>query len=156
MASRPLAGIAAGLLAGAAGVTAHNAVNYLHQALTGTAAPSSPASSVPARTADGAADSHAQSAAAGPLGGTILGVGLGAVAGALRGLSTTPPQPVASAGLGVAAWASALGAAAATGAARPATPEQTVVDALSHLAYGVVAVLTLHHLLDPRTPVAPR
>jgi hypothetical protein len=156
MASRSLTGLAAGLLAGAAGVTAHDAVTYVHQALTGSASPSSPGSDVPAGTADGATPASVQSAAAGPLGGTVLGIVIGAAAGALRGLSTTPPQPVAAIGVGAAAWASALGAAAATGAARPAPPQQTAVEALSHLAYGVVTVLALHHLLDPRTPVVPR
>ena len=158
MATRPLTGLVAGLLAGAAGVTAHNAVNYVHQAVTGKSAPSSPASGVPANTADGAADTSSkhQAAAAGPLGGTVLGLVVGAVAGSLRGVASTPPQPVASALVGLAAWGSAVAAAAATGSAPTTDAEQTLVDALSHLAFGVVTVLTLHQLVDPRTAVVGR
>ena len=77
-------------------------------------------------------------------------------AGALRGVSTTPPQPVAMAAVGGAAWGSALAAAAATGAARPTSPASTVAEAVSHLAYGAVTVLTLHWLLDPATPLVRR
>lgn len=160
MASTTLVGLAAGALAGAAGTTAHNAVTYLHQALTGTASPSSPASDVPARTAGDADDAVVDSAkrpdAAGPLGGIGIGVGVGMLAGALRGVSTTPPQPVAALAVGGAAWAAALGASAATGNARSTSATETVVEALSHLAHGAVTVIALHWMLDPRTPVAPR
>jgi len=155
-----LAGIAAGLLAGAAGATAHDLVNYVHHAVTGRAAPSSPTAATPTRTADQAGDdagpTGSQAQAAGPLSGALVGVGIGGAAGGLRALSTTPPQPVAALALGGAAWGAAIAGSAATGAAPAGDVTSAVVDGLSHLAYGVVTVLTLHWLLDPRTPLISR
>lgn len=161
MADNRLAGIAAGLLAGAAGATAHDAVTYLYQAVTGGTSPSSPRSNTPAATAEGAqggspSSPDAQSAAAGPLGGVLVSLAVGAAAGALRGETATPPQPLAMAAVGGAAWGGALAGASVTGAARPTSPASTVVEAVSHLAYGVVTVLTLHWLLDPQTPLVRR
>ena len=161
MADTRIAGIAAGLLAGAAGATAHDAVTYLYQAVTGGTSPSSPRSNTPAATAEGAqggspSTPDAQSAAAGPLGGVLVSLAVGAAAGALRGEKATPPQPLAMATVGGAAWGSTLAAASVTGAARTTSGGAAAVEAVSHLAYGVVTVLTLHWLLDPQTPLVRR
>lgn len=153
-----IAGVVAGLLAGAAGATAHNAVGYLHQVLTSTPAPSSPTSTVPANTAAGAGGSGRDTRAggAGALGGLGIAVGVGALAGALRSVATTPPQPAAAAALAAAAWGTSLAASTAGDAPRDTSPAGLAVDGLAHLAYGLVTVLTLHRLLDPLTPHARR
>lgn len=155
------AGVVAGLLAGAAGATAHNATSYLVQLATASSAPASPTGGVAADTAagfvgdDGSAhtsDHGAVVQAAGPLGGIGIGLGVGAVAGALRSDAATPPQPLAAVALGAAAWGVSLGASTAAGAPRDLTTAAMLSDAAAHLAYGIVTVLTLHRLLDPRTP----
>lgn len=154
-------GALAGLLAGAAGATAHNATSYLVQLATATPAPASPTGGVAADTAAGLAgndgakhtsDPQVTARAAGPLGGIGIGLGVGALAGALRSEKATPPQPLAAVALGVAAWGASLGASTAAGAPRDLTTTAMLSDAAAHLAYGIVTVLALHRLLDPATP----
>lgn len=150
-------GVVAGVLAGLAGAGAHNAVAYLVQLVTSTPPPASPTSATPTETARSLAGASAgRSAAAGPLGGLGIGVGVGAVAGALRSLSTTPPQPAAAAVLGLTAWGTSAAVTSATHTPRDTSVTAMVGDLAAHLAYGLVTVLTLHRLLDPRTPHAHR
>lgn len=145
------------MLAGAAGSAAQNAVAYLVQLVTATPPPASPNSSTPTDAADTVTGAGSgRSAAAGQLGGLRIGVRLGAVAGALRTRSTTPPQPAAAAALGFAALGASAAVTSATRTPRDTSPAAIVGDVAAHLAYGVVAVVTLHRLLDPRTPHARR
>ncbi len=100
--AKPWTGVTAGLLAGAAGATALNAVTYLDQALTGdspTASPAGPSVSETARQgngAEGAQISSVRARALGPLGGLGIGLGVGAAAGAIRGTNFTPPPALAA------------------------------------------------------------
>ena len=147
-------GITAGALAGAAGATALNAVDYADQAVRGDAATSSAAGphvAATAREITGVAPNRA--AALGPLGGLGVGVVIGAVAGALRARSTTPPKPVAFVVTGLAALAVGDGVALATGTARRDwnNPVTLLRDLVPHLVYGVVTGNALHRMLDPHT-----
>lgn len=162
--AKPWAGITAGLLAGAAGSTALNAVTYLDQAATGDAPTASPAGTSvteAARQTTDAAGKQADSARAralGPLGGLGIGVGVGAVAGAIRGANATPHPVVAAIVTGAAAMAVGDGAAVASGGARRdwASPANLARDLVAHLAYGAVTGYALHRMLDPHTPVVSR
>lgn len=148
------AGISAGILAGAAGATALNAVNYADQAVRGNAPTSSPAGPHVAAAAGKAVDvSPTRAAALGPLGGLGIGVGVGAIAGALRGTNATPPPVLAAALTGIVAMVIGDGFAVATKTARPdwKKPVTLLRDLVPHLVYGAVTSVTLHRLLDPQT-----
>lgn len=149
-------GVTGGLLAGAAGATAKNAVSYLDQALTHDAPPSSPNSSTVAQTAGSVADaagaetSGARVTAAGALGGLGIGLGVGAVAGVVRGANRTPNPLVAALITGLAAMGVGDGLAAVTHSSKKVTqPTQLARDVVSHTAYGAVTAYALHRILDP-------
>lgn len=148
------AGISAGMLAGAAGSTALNAVNYADQAVRGNAPTSSAAGPHVAETAAKAVDvSPTRAAALGPLGGLGIGVGVGAIAGLVRGTSFTPPPALAAALTGLAAMAIGDGLGVASGTARPDwhKPVTLLRDLVPHLIYGATTSVALHRLLDPQT-----
>ncbi|GAB2476200.1 hypothetical protein [Jatrophihabitans fulvus] len=164
--SRIWNGIVTGMLAGAAGATAKNAVSYLDQAVTQDAPPSSPQSSAVGGTAGAVTDAAPgqqssavtgnRAAALGNLGGLGIGLGVGAVAGALRGDHATPNPVVAASAVGVAAMAVGNGLAAATGQSSARSGGNLARDLVAHLAYGAVTSWALHRLLDPRTPAVAR
>lgn len=158
------AGITAGMLAGAAGATAMNAVSYADQAVQGNASTTSPTGGSVAETAReagnsaGAPTDGAKAGALGPLGGLGIGVGVGAVAGLIRGSNATPPPVTAAIVTGLVAMGIGEGAAVATGAAKSdwASPANLLRDLVPHLAYGAVTAIALHRMLDPRTSIVSR
>jgi hypothetical protein len=159
--ARPITGLLAGVLAGAAGATALNAVTYLDQAVRAR-----PAGDTPGQTVNALADASGVAVPGnaeqrqnrleglGPLSGLAVGVGVGAVAGALRGYSIKVPKAVAAAVIGLAAMAISDSTMAALKISDPRswTPGSVATDAIPHLAYGAVTTATLHLLLDPETP----
>lgn len=148
----------AGLMAGAAGTTALNAVTYADMALRGR-----PGSEVPerlvAKIADRAgldlggeetASNRRQGLAA------LLGYGVGLGVGVAYGLTGGPRTRG-----GIAAGALALTVAALVGSDVPATAlgltdprewpaEAWLSDLVPHLAYGVVTAVTYDRLTGPR------
>lgn len=147
-------GISAGMLAGAAGATALNAVNYADQAVRGNAPTSSPAGPhVAATAAEVTKAGPTRAAALGPLGGLGVGVGVGALAGFVRGRVATPPAVLAAALTGLAAMAVGDGVALATGTARSDwhKPVTLLRELVPHLVYGAVTGVALHRMLDPHT-----
>ena len=156
------AGISAGLLAGAAGATAKNAVSYLDQASTGSEPVSSPTGSTVTNTATTASAVAAQTvdrtrgAALGPLGGLAIGVGVGAAAGLMRGSNATPNPVVAAVVMGVAAMGVGDGVAAAAGQSPSFSANKLIRDLVAHLSYGAVTGYALHRMLDPHTSKVAR
>ena len=158
--TRSVTGMTSGLLAGAAGATALNAVTYAVQAVRGT-----PSSATP----DQAAQAVVESAGAevpgspderqnrleglGPLSGYGVGLGVGALAGALRASTVKVPFVVAVAAVGLGAMAVSDTVMTALGITDPRswTPSSVLNDAVPHLAYGAVTVLALHRMIDPHT-----
>lgn len=159
--ARPIAGVIAGVLAGAAGATALNAVTYLDQALRAR-----PAGDTPSKTVEALADAtdtavpgdaeerENRFAGLGPLAGLAVGMGVGAVAGALRAYSIKIPKVLASAIIGLGAMGISDTTMALLKVSDPKswTPGSVAADAIPHLTYGAVTVATLHRLLDPTTP----
>lgn len=159
----PIAGIAAGIIAGAAGTTALNAVSYADQALRGR-----PGGSSPKQTVDALADaagvdvpggreaSGNRSEGLGALAGMGVGIGVGIAASLLRTERVKAPKGVAAVAVGLGAMAISDSVMAALGISDPREWTSTTVamDALPHLAYGLMTTATLHRLLDPRTPHA--
>lgn len=159
--SRPLAGLVAGALAGAAGATALNAVTYLDQAVRGR-----PSADTPGQTVNALADSTGVGVPGdadtkqnrleglGPLAGLAVGVGVGALCGLLRAYSIKIPKTVSPfvVGLGAMAISDSTMTALKISDPRSWTPSTVAMDAVPHLAYGMVTTATLHRLLDPRTP----
>ncbi|GLY83150.1 hypothetical protein [Actinoallomurus iriomotensis] len=153
----------AGLLAGAAGTTALNAVTYIDMAVRGRGA-----SDMPEQLAGRATDAvgldlgdeetaeNRRQGLAGLLGiGT--GVGVSVAYGLLDGLVGDPRSSVGE----VAASAVALGVVAALASDTPATAagltdprdwpaSSWISDAVPHLAYGAVAAITYDRLIRRR------
>lgn len=143
-----IAGIARGLLAGAAGTAALNVLTYLDMVVR--ARPSSP---VPKQTAQELADSldtdlapdgreetrNNRGEGLGALMGLASGLGFGALYG-LAADSRRPSVPLGAAGLALAAMAGANAPAAATGVTEPQewSPQAWAADIVPHLAYGLV------------------
>lgn len=158
---RPLSGAVAGILAGMAGATALNAVTYADQAIRARPAGDTPGQTVNA-LADtagigvpgGADERQNRLEGLGPLAGLAVGVGVGALSGILRGFSVKVPKLVAATviGLGAMGISDTTMTALKVSDPRSWTPGSVAADAIPHLAYGVVTVLTLHRLLDPQTP----
>ncbi len=137
-----------GLIAGAAGTAALNAVTYLDMLTRGR-----PSSSVPADTADRLADSvgvefgdedegQARRTAAGALMGYGAGLGIGALYGALEGRTRDLPRPVSAVLVGLAAMAGSDVPATMTGATDPRRWNATswLADLVPHLVYGAATV----------------
>jgi hypothetical protein len=151
----------AGLLAGAAGTTALNAVTYADMALRGR-----PGSEVPEQLVAGIAgraglDLGDEETASNRRQGlaALLGFGVGLGVGAAYGLTGGPCTRGGRGG--IAAGALALTVAALVGSDVPATAlgltdprewpaEAWLSDLVPHLAYGVVTAVTYDRLTGPR------
>jgi hypothetical protein len=158
---KPVAGVVAGMLAGAAGATALNVVTYVDQAVRAR-----PAGDTPGQTVNALSDATGidvpggpearqnRLEGLGPLAGLAVGIGVGAVAGALRAYSIKVPKALAAAviGLGAMAISDTTMTALKISDPRTWTPSSVAADAIPHLAYGAVTTTTLHLLLDPQTP----
>jgi hypothetical protein len=148
----------AGLLAGAAGSTALNAVTYADMALRGRSS-----SEVPERLVDEISDraglelgddetasNRRQGLAA------LLGFGVGLGVGAVYGVAARPGTrrgvTAGALALTVAALAASDGPVTALGLTDPREwpPEAWLSDLVPHLAYGVVTAVTYDRLTHPR------
>lgn len=144
-----------GALAGAAGSTALNAATYLDMAARGRPASSTPEDTVQALAGKAGTDIPGDEetrqnrlSGLGPLLGTATGVGVGALLGILRHAGLRLPAPLAAVAAGAAVMAASDGTMTALGVTDPTQYDVNawVSDALPHLAYGAVAVATLHAL----------
>ena len=147
-----------GVLAGAAGTTALNAVTYLDMAVRGR-----PASSTPQQTIERVSalvgvslprdkrTKDALESALGALLGALAGVVAGAALGAVRGLTG---QPRNKTGTIATAWTMAMvvgnGPMTVLGVTDPRqwTSADWAADVLPHVAYAVAAGVTLEALAD--------
>ncbi|MDP9115882.1 MAG: hypothetical protein M3O28_01155 [Actinomycetota bacterium] len=147
--------IARGLAAGAAGVTALNAITYADMALRARPSSDTPQQAVAALadkagvTIPGAGpERENRLAGLGPLSGIATGGGVGAVAALLRPLLRRLPAPLAMVVLGAAAMLASDGPLVALGLAQPR--DWSAVDWLSdivpHLGYGAVTYAVLDDL----------
>jgi|GEM_PF-576279 len=150
--SAVLKGLIRGAVAGAAGTTASNAVNYGDMAIRGRPANDTPVTMV-ATLADrfgvgipghnGQRDNRLHALA--PLGGSLTGVAVGGLAGVLRSVGLRVPTAIGGPVLGALAMAATDVPAARL---RLTDPRQWsgadwASDALPHLAYGLAAHATL-------------
>lgn len=138
---------AAGLVAGAAGTTALNAVTYFDMALRGRPASELPAKSA-ARMAERAGIDLGEGAAAanrseglGAAMGIATGVGWGLVYAAARRF-VAPPLPVGALVVGAAAMAGSDASLTAQGLTDPRSwgAKAWLADAVPHVAYGFALV----------------
>ncbi|RJL30325.1 hypothetical protein [Bailinhaonella thermotolerans] len=142
-----------GLAAGAAGVTALNAVTYLDMIMR-SRPPSQAPEELVGKTAgalgDHDQDPNRRSGVAG-----LLGIATGVVTGGMYGLAraalparTRVPVPIAALALGAAAQAASDVPLTVTGISRVSTwsGSDWLSDAIPHLAYGVVAAITFEAL----------
>lgn len=149
-------GATAGIVAGAAGTTALNAVTYLDMVLRGRPTSSTPEDTVETISRQSSlpilGDPQKRSnrvSGLGPLMGLLGGVGTGAGLGVAHSVGCCP-GPVGS---GLAATVGALvggnGPMAALGVTDPRTwaAQDWVSDVVPHLAYGVVTAYVLRRLL---------
>jgi hypothetical protein len=152
-----------GLLAGAAGTTALNAVTYADMVLRARPASSTPEDTVRriessahvSLSADGP-DSDAAAnrrSALGALMGIAAGLGLGIAYGLVR--SRVPrdvPLPLLALGAGLGADAATIVPMAALGVSDPRTwsASSWLSDIVPHLAYGAVTALAFEALTPPR------
>lgn len=145
-------GLVRGMVAGAAGVTALNAVTYLDMLARGRPASETPQQLVETLAEDVGAtipgtgeerDNRLQ--ALGPLVGLLTGTAVGAVAGAIRAQGIRLPTIVAAPLIGGVAMATADVPLAVTGISDPSTWKRAdwLADALPHLVYGLVVHSTL-------------
>jgi hypothetical protein len=150
-----------GLLAGAAGTTALNAVSYLDMAVRGRPASQTPQEAVRrlaglARAGELASEQPGQTTAnrrsgLGPLLGYATGLATSALfAAALR--RRRIPVPAAAALLGAAAMLASDAPITALGISDPRSWSRAdwLADLAPHLAYGVVSALTWHLLAGDR------
>jgi hypothetical protein len=148
----------AGLLAGAAGTTALNAVTYADMALRGRPSSEVPEQLVAKITDRAGLDLGDEEAASNRRQGlaALLGFGVGLGVGAAYGLTGGPRTRG-----GIAAGALALTVAALVSSDLPATAlgltdprewpaEAWLSDLVPHLAYGVVTAVTYDRLTRPR------
>ncbi|MEU4570334.1 hypothetical protein [Micromonospora sp. NPDC023956] len=146
-----------GMIAGAVGSAALNAVSYLDMVLRGR-----PASSTPDETAGRLADAaHVglgggqraanRRAGLGPLLGYGLGVGVG-VLFAVAAVRRTPTPPVAVGLLGAGVMALSGGSMTALRVTDPRRWSRAdwLADVVPHLAYGGAAAATWYRLRPPR------
>lgn len=92
----------------------------------------------------------------GALAGMGVGVGVGVAASLLRTERIKALKPLAAIAVGLGAMLVSDSVMAALGVSDPRewTSKSVAMDALPHLAYGLMTTATLHRLLDPRTPHA--
>lgn len=141
-----------GLVAGAAGTIALNAVTYLDMAVRGRPASSTPEQSVQ-RLADAAHVSLGSARAAenrragiGPLLGYATGIGV-ATGYALLLRGRRLPWPVSALALSALAMVAANGPMTVTGLTDPRrwSAQDWAADVIPHLAYGAAAAAALDH-----------
>jgi hypothetical protein len=156
---------ARGLIAGAAGTTALNAVTYLDMALRGR-----PASTVPEQFVDALADTagtavpgrgrirDARRSGLGALAGIVNGLGVGVLASLARSAGVRMPGPVGAVVTGAAAMAATDVPVAALSVSDPRawTTADWVADAVPHLAYGAAAQAVVSAIPTPRERTLPR
>ncbi|GGC80640.1 hypothetical protein GCM10011512_04240 [Tersicoccus solisilvae] len=141
-----------GIIAGAAGTAALNAVTYADMVLRGR-----PASDAPGRTVEAALsrfdvqipgrgpERDNRRSALGAVGGIAVGVGIGVLAGAARSAGLRFSGPTGAALTGAAAMAASDVPMAALKVSDPRTwsPADWATDAAGHLAYGIATRATL-------------
>lgn len=134
-----------GLIAGAAGTTALNAVSYLDMAVRGRSASSTPATSVDVlaqrlgvQVPGSGQELDSRREALGALLGTAAGLAVGVVAGKARAGGLRLPRPLGALATGAAAMAASDVPIAALGISDPRTwtGSDWLADAVPHLAYG--------------------
>ncbi|MGY1839728.1 MULTISPECIES: hypothetical protein [unclassified Modestobacter] len=154
-----------GLLAGAAGTTALNAVTWLDMAVRGR-----PASTLPEETADALAraagrpirgsrqERASRRTALGAMSGITNGVALGVVSSVVRSAGVRLSFPVGAVVKGAASSAATNLPVAALGVSDPTTwtRQDWFGDALPHLAYGATVQAVVSGLPTPRERVLPR
>jgi hypothetical protein len=154
-----------GLIAGAAGTAALNAVTHLDMALRGR-----PASTVPERTVDALAAAagtavpgrgrvrDARRTGLGALAGIGNGLGVGVLASLARSAGVRMPGPVGTVVTGAAAMAATDVPVAALSVSAPRTWTATdwVADAVPHLAYGAAVHAVVSAVPTPKEQVLPR
>jgi hypothetical protein len=147
-----LSGALRGAAAGAAGVTALNAVTYLDMAFRARPASDTPqqlvervAAGVGVEVPGGEEERQNRLQGLGPLAGILTGVAVGALAGALRAAGLRLPAVVAAPLVGLTAMAGADGPLAATGLSDPRTwaASDWAADLVPHLTYGAVVEAVL-------------
>jgi hypothetical protein len=140
-----------GAAAGAAGVTALNAVTYLDMTWRARPASSSPQDTVQKLAERGPGDIPGDGeerdnrlAALGPLSGLLVGTAVGALYGAARAAGVRPPVWAGALLTAAAAMAVADGPMAALGVTDPRTWSSAdwLTDLGPHLAYGAVTAAT--------------
>jgi hypothetical protein len=155
---------ARGLIAGAAGTTALNAVTYLDMAVRGR-----PASTMPAETVDALAGvagtevpgrgrtRDSRRTALGELAGIVNGLGIGVLASATRTAGLRLSPPVGALVTGAAAMAATDVPAAALSVTDPRrwSARDWAGDAASHLAYGAAAQAVLSAVPTPGERARP-
>jgi hypothetical protein len=157
---------ARGLIAGAAGITALNAVSLLDISLRGR-----PASTVPERTVDALADAlgtgvpghgavrDARRSALGALAGIANGLGVAVLASLARSTAgMRMPGPVGAVVTGAVAMAATDVPIAALSVSDPRTWTTTdwVADAVPHLAYGAAVQAVVSAIPTPEDRAHPR
>jgi hypothetical protein len=154
-----------GLIAGAAGTAALNAVTYLDMALRGR-----PASTVAEQTVDAIAGAtgrevpgrgevrDARRTGLGALTGIGNGLGVGVLASLARSAGVRLPGPVGAVVTGAAAMAATDVPVAALSVSDPRTwtPADWAADAVPHLAYGAAVQAVVSALPTPKERVLPR
>ncbi|GAA3070007.1 hypothetical protein [Streptosporangium carneum] len=150
--------LSAGVMAGAAGTTALDAVTYLDMLVRGR-----PASDVPAEAADRLASRAGLDLGPGDVGvnrrtglGALLGYGAGIGVGALYGLLADggrPPLPVAALGLSAAAMAAGDLPLVALGLTDPRRWDTVswISDIVPHLVYGLTTAVVHRRLTCHRS-----
>jgi hypothetical protein len=156
---------ARGLIAGAAGTTALNALTYLDMALRGR-----PASTVPEQTVDALADAAgrpvpgrgdtraSRRTGLGALAGIGNGLAVGVLASVTRSAGLRLPAPLGAVLTGAAAMAATDAPVAALRVSDPRrwTAADWVADAVPHLAYGAAAQTVLSAVPTPAERARPR
>ena len=144
-----------GLVAGAAGVTALNAITYLDMAIRARPASSTPSQAVerlagktgtPIPGQDGERDNRL--AGLGPLAGIMTGTVVGVAAAFVRPVLPKIPAALAAVALGALAMAGADGPLVALGLTRPGdwAAADWASDIVPHLAYGAATYAALSAL----------
>jgi uncharacterized membrane protein len=154
-----------GLIAGAAGTAALNAVTYLDMAVRGR-----PASSLPEQTVDAIADAagtavpgrgkerEARRTALGALAGMGNGLGVGVLASLARAAGVRMPGPVGALVTGAASMAATDVPLAVLSVSDPRTwtAADWAADAAPHLAYGAAVQAVVSAVPTPKERVLPR
>jgi hypothetical protein len=145
-------GVGHGLAAGAAGVTALNAITYLDMTLRARPASGSPSQAVEQLAGKAGADIPGKGedrdnrlAGLGPLAGIVTGVAVGVAAALARPALARIPAPLAVAALGALAMGGSDGPLFALGITKPGdwTTADWASDVIPHLGYGAATYATL-------------